>query len=913
MKIRSSFYHASRTWAFLAAVFFIISCNTVHVQKDVVVVYPGDTLAYYDDYYDDYYYDDSSYYDDYYDDDYYDDYEDYSYAPVYNAAATHTSDLVSTVLDVKLLFETSQLTGKANIVLKPHFYATNELVLDAKYMDVREVSIVKAGKRTPLQYTYDSLQLHITLDKEYKKDEQFEIFVDYTANPERVTADAAAIAGNKGLYFINPKGEDKDKPTEVWSQGETEYNSVWFPTIDKPNQKTTVQISLNTPDKYVTLSNGNLIKQTKNAADGTRTDVWKQDLPISPYVIMIFAGPHKIIHDKWGTMPVDYYVEEKYAPYAKDIFGNTPEMIDFYSKTLGVKYPWSKYDQVIVRDFIAGAMENVGAVTHAEYLNQTSREMIDDDYESQISHELFHHWFGDYVTCESWSNIPLNESFATYGEYMWIEHKYGIDEADYHSMNDLDNYIAEAESKQVDLIRFDYSDKEEMFDAHSYQKGGRVLRMLRNYLGDEAFYAGLKLYLESNKFKSVEIHNLRMAMEEVSGQDLNWFFNEWFLSKGHPLVDVYHYYYASDSGGVDVTLDIYNSRSDDGGNYPFRFPVKIDFYVNGQVITIDTTVDDSYEYWTFNMPDTPQLVNFDADKVLLCSKTEDKTVAEYVFQYRNAPKFMDRYEAVENFALNQYDSTRAFDGLVLAMDDKFWAIRKYAIDNLDSYSLEEHTTVMDKLATVAKKDPKSKVRAAAIDKLGYTYKDEYMSLYEDRIKNDSSYSVISSSLSAVLALDTNKAFEMAKTLQNEDASSIISAVADIYAVKGGPEYATYFEDKMHSMGGFQKYVLMTSYGKFLARMEDEAIIRKGIETITEAGKDESQWWMKYGASSALQTVEDAYNQKYYDLSDELNALAEDDLVRRNQVQKKIDSVNDMLDFISTKMTELNGEEESFDW
>jgi aminopeptidase N len=378
-------------------------------------------------------------------------------------------------------------------------------------------------------------------------------YIDYTAKPDEFKGQgSAAITDAKGLYFINPRGEEKDKPTQIWTQGETEASSVWFPTIDKPNQKTTQEMYMTVPDKYVTLSNGKLVSQKKNA-DGTRVDYWKMELPHAPYLFFMGVGDYAVVKDAYKGKEVSYYVEKEYASVAKKIFGLTPEMIAFFSKITGVEYPWAKYAQIVGRDYVSGAMENTTATLHQESAQQDARELVDGNrWENVIAHELFHQWFGDLVTTESWSNLTLNESFANYSEVLWLEYKYGKDAGDAQSVTDMDGYIG-SQSQQKDLVRFRYSDKEDMFDAVSYNKGGRILHMLRNFVGDSAFYASLNLYLTQNKFKSAEAHHLRLAFEEVTGKDLNWFFNQWYFGSGHPVLDI-SYNYNDNAKQVQVTV-----------------------------------------------------------------------------------------------------------------------------------------------------------------------------------------------------------------------------------------------------------------------------------------------------------------------------------------------------------------------
>src|SRR5690242_14774669 len=227
--------------------------------------------------------------------------QDNSWKKVYRASATKVNDITNTKLDVKFDYDKAYLYGKAWLTLHPHFYPTDSLTLDAKGMNINTVALVKGGKNIPLKYTYDSLKLNIRLDKTYKANESYIVYIDYTAKPNELkTEGSAAITDAKGLYFINPKGTEKDKPTEIWTQGETAATSVWCPTIDETNQKTTEEITMTVPAKYVTLSNGLLASQKTNG-DGTRTDTWKMDKPHSPYLFFMGVGDYAVIKDKWKT------------------------------------------------------------------------------------------------------------------------------------------------------------------------------------------------------------------------------------------------------------------------------------------------------------------------------------------------------------------------------------------------------------------------------------------------------------------------------------------------------------------------------------------------------------------------------------------------------------------------------------
>ena len=745
---------------------------------------------------------------------------------VYRTTPEKINDLVHTKLDARFDYPKSYLNGKVWITLKPHFYATDSLMLDAKGMDIKQVAIVKGGKNTPLKYKYDGLVLDIDLDKKYKGGEQYTIYIDYTAKPDEFEAQgSAAITDAKGLYFINPRGEDKDKHTQIWTQGETEATSVYVPTIDKPNQKTTQEFILTVPSKYVTLSNGKLISQKANT-DGTRTDHWKMDLPHAPYLFFIGVGDYTIVKDTYKGKEVSYYVEKAYAPVARKIFGNTPEMMKFFSNITGVEYPWNKYSQIIGRDYVSGAMENTTAVLHQESAYQDARELVDGNrWEDVISHELFHHWFGDLVTTESWSNLPLNESFANYSEYLWREYKYGKDAADEHGISDMEGYLM-SNSAQKDLVRFNYNDKEDMFDAVSYNKGGRILHMLRNYVGDSAFFKSLNTFLVNNKFKPVESHQLRLSFEEVTGKDLNPFWNQWFFGAGHPTLDVNYTY---DNAAKQVQVIVKQTQA---GDKVFVLPTAIDVWRGNNKMRYNVVADSKVD--TFYIPSAtkPDLVNFDADKILLGTRTETKTMDEYFHQYRYG-NYVDRREAIDAAAKKQ-EEIRAVEIMTAALNDKYDGLRTYTINKLDLRREGLKAVAEPILMNLAQKDSKRTVRAAAIAKLGDYRQAKYNNLFKSAL-NDSSYSVAGNALEALGKTDSLAAFNEAKRLAASETKGDLADAISKSLIKYGDESAgdiilSNFEKMPVGQGKFEA---LQPLAEFLVKVKNIETFKRGIDDIQE--------------------------------------------------------------------------------
>ncbi len=747
----------------------------------------------------------------------------FSKEKVYRGSYPIKFDLLHTKLDVQIDWAKQRMPAKAFIRLKPYFYPVDSLILDAKGFDIREVALVsKNGTMQSLKYRYDSLKIHIALPKTFTSKDTLNVFVDYTAKPnERKTGGSAAIQSDKGLYFINPLGKEEGKPTQLWTQGETEANSCWFPTIEATNIRCTGEIIVTCEKKYKTLSNG-LLVATRDNGNGSRTDHWVMDMPHAPYLFMLTVGEFAVVKDKWRNLAVDYYVEPEYEPYAKDIFGNTPEMLEFFSQLLGFDYPWQKYSQVIVRDYVSGAMENTSASLFGEFVQRNKRELLDANYEDIVAHELFHQWFGDMVTCESWSNIPLNESFANYSEYLWAEYKYGKLQADQMLQNNLKQYFDESQGKNVDLIRFYYENQEEMFDRHSYEKGGHVLHMLRSIVGDKAFFDALQLYLKTHQFQPVEIHQLRLAFEEVTGLDLNWFFNQWFLNKGHPKLTI-NYDYKNDSVYVEV-----EQKHNTDEVLVYQLPAQIALWHNGKVSTHAVVLDKKKQTFIYPSATKPNLIDFDAERILLAVKKENKQLSDYIFQYKNHPQFLAKYEALRSLREAQKDNLEAKQVLASALSDSFYYFRKYAIETI-RLSKDSMPEIVKQLEKMAVTDPHAHVRNAAVQKLARLKDKQFLQVFEKAL-GDSSYATAADALKGIHAIDTALAIKYAAAFENEGNHDVTDAVCSIYAASASEKFQPFFEKKFTTVKGYAKYTLMYHYANFLTHSQKDLAL-KGIDIL----------------------------------------------------------------------------------
>jgi aminopeptidase N len=738
----------------------------------------------------------------------------------YQASRLKQVDLIHTHLQIKFNYELQYAFGQINLLFKPYFYATNKVVIDAKGMALHRIAKIKGKDTTNLNFTYDSLQITVQLDKYYSRNETFNIFIDYTSKPNELNFEgSAAIKEAKGLYFINPKKEDAEKPRQIWTQGETESNSCWMPTIDAPNEKHTQEIFITAQANEVTLSNGKLISVSKNA-DGTHTDYWKQPLPHAPYLTMMAIGEFNITKHKWhDSIEVSYYLEKDFAKHADLIFGPTTEMLTCFSERLGVDYPWEKFSQIIVRDYVSGAMENTTAVIHGEFVQHDEREHYDNDQEDIIAHEMFHHWFGDLTTAESWSNLPLNESFATYGEYIWNEWKHGAIEADAAFDGNLQGYLRGKQNATKTPIRFYYHNKEDMFDGVSYAKGGRILHMLRKEVGDEAFFKSLQLYLTQNKFKSAEIHHLRLAFEEITGRDLNWFFNQWFLKAGHPELEINTVY---NNNTANLTIV---QKQDSVLVGVYELPITVAVYDKNGVQHLPIKITKINETFSFK-GDSIFLVNFDEEKALVAKINEVNSNETWYAQLTNVASWKAKQQAITGLLFNYAKAKKTMNNdlknaVLYCLNFNHIRVIQLGIQAIGQLNPAEQKLFENEILALCNYKKTASIRSSALMIL-YNWNDvKYKSIFEMALA-DSSNQVLASGLYGLSNLDSLvalKAIGKWKTYFNFSVSQAVSAVIS----KNSFENENNYFEKAINKTNYGKRNLMYLYTKYLLRSNNEII------------------------------------------------------------------------------------------
>ena len=795
--------------------------------------------------------------------------------PLYNPSYKKEIDLIHTKLDLRFDWLKEEVIGSAELTCKAYFYPVKRFRLDAKGFIIRSVSI--SGKA--LTYDYDNDNLYINLDKSYTPKENFTIQIDYIARPSEIAAGGSeAITSEKGLFFIDPQGTDPDKPTEIWTQGETESNSRWFPTVDKPNERCTEEIYLTVENKYKTLSNG-LMVSSKDNMDGTRTDYWKMDKPHAPYLFMIAVGEYSITYDKWRDVPLAYYVEPEYAADAKLIFNNTPEILEFFSTRFGVKYPWPSLSQIIVRDYVSGAMENTTAIVYGEPQQKHADELKDNPNDDVIAHEVSHHWFGDYITTESWANLPLNEGFANYCEYLWTEHKFGHDDAEVHRISEMEAYLSSTAYGMHPLINYGYTHETEMFDAHSYNKGGLVLHMLRKQVGDDAFFASLQRYLEKNALTAVEVDNLRQAFEEVTGQDMKWFFDEWYLSSGQPKIKI-----IKDYDDTSKILNITIAQEQDGEKEPyiFQFPLTIDIYdPAGKLTKYERWVNERVQSFDFTLPTGFSAANIDPERTLLCEREETMSVEESAMIYKMNPPVYSRLEILKSLAAKADKDKIAKEVLKKSLWDQNKYIRIIGINNSDTSNAE----VIARLKELSLKDSSEFVRKESIHIVS-EHSPEFLIQHIGEYMSVGSPDQKAMVLASLYEADPKRGIEYAAKYESSSDPKIIAILASIYARESKPDKLAWLESKINLLAPFDAISVMGNYAVLLTKA-DPTTQKSGFDSLEKTATDQkASKYKRFGAGASIFQVIAIKTYSPKGVADEDKVLLEDLKGRIDRIKDK---------------------------
>jgi len=632
----------------------------------------------------------------------------------------------------------------------------SELKLDSVALNIQSVTVDGRAAK----FTVTPNNLIVTLDRPAASGEKHEVLIRYDGKPK------------KGLYFVLPDSNYPNQPKEIWTQGEAEDTRYYIPLYDYPNDRTTSEMLLTVPAAWTTISNGQLI-EVKTEPDGQKTWDWKQTQPLSTYLISVVAGEFTERDDSWHGIPLRYVVPRGEESRISPTFFETKDMLDLFTNKLGEPYPWSQYAQTALDDFVAEGMENTSAtsITTHSLVNPALAPEDRDGADDVNSHELAHQWFGDLVTCKDWGNLWLNEGFADFFQRVWSEHRFGRDEYDFDFWRDQNQWVRQPRLFPVPIVSRDFDDSTEYQD-NVYDKAGWVLRMLREKLGDDAFYAALHRYLEVNKGQNVVTADLQKAVEQATSVNVDKFFEQWVYGAGAPKFDVSYIY---DPDAHQVKLTVKQTQKVEGRVGLFDVPVDIEIATSKARQTHTIEVSQASQMFTFAADDAPLMVAFDKGDKILKSLEFKRDATLLAYQLKNGATTPDRAEAA--VALGPIkDDPRAVSALGdAARHDGFWGIRVealLALGRIGGPDAEEQV-----LAAV--RDPEPWVRSVAVSELGNFKDDDSLPSKLSKIaESDPAYTVRAAALGALASVHAPDAFAMlAAAAKSESPDNILRDAA----------------------------------------------------------------------------------------------------------------------------------------
>jgi aminopeptidase N len=633
-------------------------------------------------------------------------------------------DLQHARIALRFDLEQRKVFGEVTHTLTAVHDGVAQLAFDSVGLTILSVTV----NSKPGKFETTATQLLIALDHPTKIGERFEIQIRYEGRPK------------KGLYFVLPDKNYPDRPKQVWTQGEAEDTRYYIPIYDYPNDRTSTEMIVTVPREWLTISNGKLV-EVADAASGMKTWHWRQSLPHSTYLISLVAGEYEVTKETWRNIPVAYYVPRGRADRARPTFAHTRQMLDFFSNTLGVPYPWDQYAQTAVDDFVVGGMENTSATTLTTMglqHPQVAHEFLEGS-DGLVSHEMAHQWFGDLVTCKDWGNLWLNEGFATFFATLWEEHEYGAEEAAYSRWRSRNMWVNLQRLYPVPIVTRNFTDATE-YAGNIYTKAGWVLQMLREQLGDDAFFRGLHHYLKSNRGQNVVSADLAKAIEEATATNVDRFFDQWIYGAGAPRFEVHSTYEAASR---QVKVEVKQTQTVEGRVDLFRVPVEIEITTSAGRKSHPVVVAQASQTFNFTANEPPRMVLFDKGNKILKSVDFEKSPQEWVYQLQNADAVPDRLDAARALgevkggdevvaALGQAARGEGFWGLraealralgriggpaaqkhvFAALDDERPWLRQVAVEELAKF--QGDASAAEKLKTIFEKDKAYRVRAAAL-------------------------------------------------------------------------------------------------------------------------------------------------------------------------------------------------------
>ncbi|WP_375541540.1 M1 family aminopeptidase [Halomicronema sp. CCY15110] len=645
-------------------------------------------------------------------------------------------------LDLDLDIPNQRYTGTCTIRLTPVRSGLDRLRLDAVNLQIESVMVGNLAQ----SFDHDGEQLYMHLSQPTTVGQAIEVEIAYRSeNPQR------------GLYFVAPTEHQPDKPIQVWTQGEDEDSRYWFPCFDYPGQLATSEIRVRVPKPYQAISNGELV-ETKEEGDA-KIFHWVQKEVHPSYLMTLAVGDFDEICDEWDGIPVTYYAQKGRKDDAQRTMGKTPQMIAFFSDRFGYRYAFPKYAQVCIKDFTFGGMENTSCTLLTDRCLIDERAALDNtNSEMLVAHELAHQWFGDLLVINHWSHAWVKEGMATYSEVLWTDDQYGADEAAYYRLGEMRSYLSEDKSRyRRPMVTHVYREPIELYDRHIYEKGACVYHMIRTELGDELFWQAIHGFVNKYAHKTVETLDLIRTIEETTGRNLRFLFDQYVYRGGHPDFKV-AYKWDADSNLAKITVTQTQAKAGDkssqSGLFDLQIPIGIGYVENGAVSVQPMTVriHEQEQALYFPLPQKPDFISFDVGNHYTKTVKLEYPLPELKAQLKSDPDPIARVYALE--AIAQKGGLEAVNALADALtSDSLWGVRAEAAKQLADLKLDQAIAAL----LQGLQDAHPKVRRAVVTALGSVKTAEsYQALLELVQAGDPSYYVEAAAVSALGEVGASK-------------------------------------------------------------------------------------------------------------------------------------------------------------
>ena len=627
---------------------------------------------------------------------------------------------------VSLTFDLDEkiLRGENLITLTPLADGFTRCLLDA--MELIVDSVTDSEKRE-LDFEQSAEKVSIFFSKSYSYSDTITFTVQYHANDPQ-----------QGLFFDE---ETSDHPRMVSTDSWPDEARYWIPCYDYPNDKVTHELIITVPEGEKVLSNGRFLGVVHDERNSTATWHWSQEESHSTYLMMLAIGPFEVIEDSLGSLPINYWVYPGDVEDARWIFEKTPRMIQFYSDLFQYDYPWAKYDQVTTPR-VGGGAEATSATVLGQGVIHDRRAEQDYSWEGIIAHEIAHQWWGDLITLREWSHTWLNESFGTYSDYLWTRMEKGEDAGAWDLLGKKNQYLREAHTRYIRPIVFNRYDRpHDNFDSHTYPKGAAVLHMLRFILGDEPFFRTLSYFLHEHEFKAVDTHDFQKAIKDVTGQNLDWFFDQYIFMPGHPIFDISYTWIEEEK---TVRLKVAQTQDTSTGVPIYRIPVIIGIVTSEGKASQTVWITEQEEFFEFHVEEKPLMVRFDEGNYLLKEWTFPKSVEELLYQFENDDVIGREWAASR---LSNYINEAGVEAALLrgSRNDRFWAVRLSAVNVLRSVPGRKHVEDLKQIA----QDDNSRVRTAALRVLGDYRMPDLAAFFQEHFAGDDSYTAQAEALRSI--------------------------------------------------------------------------------------------------------------------------------------------------------------------